>query len=121
MQKLGWIKLQEKRKLHKLVLLHRLMRGMGPKPLMDKLPDYKNHSSASTRGAASGNFFIPRFRTDYIKKSFFYDVITSWNKLPVHLREIDNSKTFKERLQNHMLRESALVTSVLVPGGGALT
>ena len=108
MQQLGWIRLADKRKLHKTVMLHRLLQGAGPEKLLERLQLFKNESSTSTRGAASNNLYITGFRTNYVKRSFFYDAVTTWNKLPSNLKEIKSNKTFKAKLQTHLLNSQHL-------------
>ena len=97
---LGWINLAEKRKLHKCVLLHRLLKSDGPAALKSILEPYTNRPTAeqSTRGNANGSLYIPRFRTNYIKKSFMYEAVKLWNSIPTYLRNTENNNTFKERL-----------------------
>ena len=103
MHKLGWIALARKRKLHKLVLLHRLLLGNGPRKLRSKLLQYKRKPAKSTRGVQNNNLYINSFRTDYIKKSFFYDAIKQWNSLPIKLKDIKSNRNFKDRLQAYFL------------------
>ena len=98
----------DKRKLHKTVMLHRLLQGAGPEKLLERLQLFKNESSTSTRGAASNNLYITSFRTNYVKRSFFYDAVTTWNKLPSNLKEIKSNKNFKAKLQTHLLNSQHL-------------
>lgn len=103
MKRLGWMDLASKRKLHKLVLLHRLLLDKGPKGLRSKLSHYRRVAPISTRGAINDNLYIAGFKTDYIKKSFFHDTVKHWNSLPNGLRRIDNNRKFKEKLQAYFL------------------
>ena len=98
LRELGWIDLDQKRKLHKCVFLHRLMKGSGPAPLISMLEPLLRDSSAGTRTVCNGGLFIPRYRTDYVGRSFFIETAKLWNKIPLEIKLIDNSKTFKERL-----------------------
>ena len=101
---LGWISLEMKRKVHKCVMLHKMINGKGPKELIDMLsPLRQRESNINTRGVVNDNLFIPRFNTDYVKKSFYIDVAKTWNSIPAELRSIKNSHTFKVRLQAHYL------------------
>ena len=100
---LGWISLQDKRQLHKCVMLHRLIQGNGPNALQEQLRPYTIARYQNTRGAANNCLHIPSFNTNYAKKSFMYEATKIWNSLPSHLRQITNSKTFKEKLNVHFL------------------
>ena len=103
LQELGWINLEKKRKLHKCVLLHRLLQNRGPNPLIDMLNPYMPTSTAGTRGAGNGNLFIPRYHTNYIRKSYFMDAALLWNTIPVDIKSTESSASFKEKMHIHLL------------------
>ena len=100
---LGWISLAEKRSLHKCVLLHRLLRSEGPNALKKILEPYTDISEQSTRGNANGCLYIPRFRTNYLKKSFMYEAVKLWNSIPVYLKNTTSNNSFKEKLGVYFL------------------
>ena len=100
---LGWISLEDKRRVHKCVMMHKLLKGNGPKVLMEKLERYINVERRTTRDATNKKLATVAHNTDYITKSYFYDTIKVWNQLPSRLRQIENTKTFKENLQKHLL------------------
>ena len=103
LRELGWISLEDKRKVHKCVMMHKLINGNGPQKLLDRLQNYKDNNISNTRQATSCKLATVSHNTDYITKSYFYDTMKFWNGLPLSLRQTVNSKTFKERLQNHLL------------------
>ena len=102
---LGWIRLADKRNLHKCVLLHRLLKSEGPNALKKILEPYTNRPAAelSTRGYVNGCLYIPGFRTGYIKKSFMYEAVKLWNSIPPYLKDVANNNTFKEKLNVYYL------------------
>ena len=100
LRELGWLKLETKRKLRKCVLLHRLLHGNGPNSLIDMLQPY-TYSSVNTRNASGYGLFIPRYNTNYIKKSFFTDTALIWNSLPNDIKGTASSATFKEKLHKY--------------------
>ena len=102
-KELGWISLEKKRKLHKCVLLHKLLQGTGPSPLINMLEPYNNRTALNTRGTANNCLYIPSFKTNYIKKSFFMDSAKLWNSLPLDIKSTTNSSTFKEKLHAYFL------------------
>ena len=102
LRQLGWITLEDKRKLHKCVLMHRLLHGQGPEVLLDRLCRYINTNGIPTRSATSNNLVTVAHNTNYLAKSFFYDTVKIWNNLPTTLRQIENSRTFKDNLQKHL-------------------
>ena len=107
MLELGWLNLSDKRRLHKCVLLHKLLIGDGPDALVELLQPLQNRTLVPTRATFSNCFFIPRFNTDYIKKSFTIDTAKLWNSLPNELKIIKNNKTFKEKLHLYLLTKSS--------------
>ena len=106
-RKLGWIRLDQKRKLHKCVLLHKVINGKGPKILLDMLSPLMEHEGRSmgTRGSTNEHLSMPLINTDYLKKSFVVDTAKSWNNIPLELRLINSSLSFKNKLQTFYLTE----------------
>ena len=100
---LGWLMLAEKRKLHKCVLLHELLLGNGPQILVEELHPWTNRHSRVTRGTMGENLAMVAHRTNYFGKSFFNDTARIWNTLPLELRQVQNRKTFKEKLHRYFL------------------
>ena len=104
-RELGWINLASKRKLHKIVLLHNLLKDNGPKALRERLTPYRRTASILTRGGATNNLYIQGFQMDYVKKSFFHDTVKLWNGLPSDLKAIEDNKVFKKKLQAYFFVE----------------
>ena len=103
LKELRWLNLETKRKLHKCVFVHKLLKGEGPQELINQIYNYTIVSQKTTRGSTNNNLRTVSHNTDYITKSFFYDTIKVWNKIPTCIRDIKDSHTFKERLNNHFL------------------
>ena len=103
-EELTWLRLKDKRKLHKCVLFHELLLGRGPAELCEELEQWKNRGTHVTRGTANGNLSLPSHRTNYISKSFYYETAKFWNTLPLNIRAIKNRTSFKERLHNFMVK-----------------
>ena len=105
LRELGWLTLEEKRKLHKCVLMHRLLNGKGPVMLCEEISSWRNCGVKSTRGVTNDCLSLPYHRTDYITKSFNYDTAKIWNKIPWEIRKIENKFTFKEKLHNYFINQ----------------
>ena len=105
LKELGWIPLEVKRRLHKCVMLHKLLNGRGPEVLINMLNPLLARTNINTRGAADSHLFLPRYNTDYAGRSFFNSVARLWNDIPLDLRNISNSLTFKEKLQKYYVME----------------
>ena len=103
LHELGWLKLDQKRLLHRCVFMHKLLIGNGPNALIERLHPYKNKTNKVTRGNTNNNFMLPYHRTNYIAKSFIYDTAKCYNEIPHNLKELKSSNSFKERLHKHLL------------------
>ena len=99
---LGWLNLETKRKLHKCVLLKKIINEGGPDALKDLMGCFGSSNGRSTRLTSHGGFTLPCIKTDYYRNSFLYDAVKTWNSLPAHLREINNITTFKENLHKYL-------------------
>jgi len=51
-----------------------------------------------TRNSSELNYQIPHAKQNYLKHSFYYRSIHSWNKLPTDIKSVDSFHTFKRRL-----------------------
>ena len=102
LKNLNWITLKEKRKLHELVLFHKIYTGKGTPDQTNMLENYKRRQDINTRGAGTSHLFIPSFNTNYMKESFFIRNVRQWNNLPANLQSIQNTTTFKSRLFDYL-------------------
>ena len=104
LKELGWLPLAQKRKLHKCVLLFKLLKGEGPDVLCEKANTMKMPTAVTTRASANNNLKITTHNTNYMGKSFFCDTIKTWNIIPPSIRQTKNVNTFKENLHKFLLR-----------------
>ena len=103
MDQLGWLNLQEKRLLHGLVLIHKLLHGKGPKTLTTEANNLMVSRDRVTRALINNNLEITYSRTNYGKKVFLNSLCKQWNRIPKLIRDVENSQSFKEKLYQHML------------------
>ena len=52
------------------------------------------------RSTGSAAYVLPRTRTRFGERSFFYSGPATWNTLPSDLRNITDTSTFRKRLKN---------------------
>ena len=119
---LGLLPLEEKRQLRSLVLFHKLVNGEGPKALVNMLNEnFRNpcNSDIRTRNSGSGQYFIPAFNTNHIKKSFFVQMIKIWNHLPEEIRLSETTSIFKNKLYKRMLNSGISASHPQLSVGGA--
>ena len=103
---MGWLDLETKRTLHKCVLFKKIIRDDGPLALKELMTEFKSDSHRNTRLTSHGGYILPHFKSNYFKKSYFYDVIKTWNSLPTRIRDIDNITTFKENLHKYLASDA---------------
>ena len=96
---LNWPTLKDRRKLAKLCLCRRILRGESLIPPSAFTP----HPSSSVRHVNSMPLFLPRVRTDYNRGSFFVSVVRAWNDLPDYLVKSNSFTAFKRSIKNLLL------------------
>ena len=85
------------RKLHKLLLLYKMVNGLAPDYFSDLCPDYVSQRT-SYRLRTMNDLSLPFIRTEKTKKSFLYSTIFLWNNLSESTRESATLVLFKSAL-----------------------
>ena len=93
-KKLGWIKLDSQRSIHKAVMVYKSLNGLTPDNLSSKFVDRSSVSNYSLRDT-EGKLAIPQPHTNYMKNSFSYSGAVLWNSLPIELRQADSLSAFR--------------------------
>ena len=88
--------LGDRRKLFRLGLVHRCVRGQGPRCLRERFRTIGEVGRSGTRG--SSNMFLPSVNTEFFRKSFTFRGTWDWNRLPVSVREL-GSEAFRRRMK----------------------
>ena len=104
-KKLKWLKIKERRELHQLTLLHKIIKTGEPSYLASTFrPTHPSHMH-NTRSRNNLTLTIPKHRTSSYSNSFLVSAIRSWNKLPTHLRNCSSVSSFKKGVQNLLMQE----------------
>ena len=98
LKELKWMNLEDKRKLHSEVMLHKIGKGNAPMSLINMAAEYKHQGSTDTRYGRANGYSIPSYRTNIMANSFFITTIKTWNKIPIEIRQTEETKNFKSRL-----------------------
>lgn len=86
---LGWDKLSERRKVHKLILFYKMVNCMVPDYLLKLLePCIPPETTYALRNHDGLTFVIPQAETSSYLKSFLPSTIKLWNELPLDIRSI---------------------------------
>lgn len=94
---LGWLRLDKRRKLHSLLVLHKLLNDSSVHYLVDKV----NTLNTSRNGIL---LEIPRHKTAHYSRHFKIDSARLWNALPAEIRSLTGS-AFKNKVHAHFLSD----------------
>ena len=84
-----------------LELMHYIHIGLGPKYLSDCVSTVSAASGRHRlRSTGSEAYILPRTRTRFGERGFFYFGPAAWNTLPSDLHDITDTSTFRKRLKN---------------------
>ena len=97
LQNLGWITLQERRKITRLVMMYKITNGLVAIPVAE----YTKPTTRPTRHCHELGFHIPQSRTESHKYSYFPRTVREWNALPVNILKVESLDAFKEGLTNY--------------------
>ena len=96
---LGWERLEDRRRIHKLLFFHRLHYNNPP------LPEYLTNLLTDTRQDATGLTLrsaqllsIPPNRLESFRRSFIPSTIRQWNRLPEPLRNTSSRRDFARQV-----------------------
>ena len=89
--------LSNRRKIHKLLLLYKMFKGLAPDYLSDLCPVYVSQRT-TYRLRTMNDLSLPFIRTEKTKKSFLYSTIFLWNNLSESTRESATLVLFKSAL-----------------------
>ena len=87
---LGWTTLENRRKMHKLLIYHKLHTGNTPSYIHSILPD--SRSTQTRRCLRNSNSLTQPFnRTSLFQNSFIPGTTRLWNTLPSSVRQLDHA------------------------------
>ena len=99
---LHWLPV-EKRIIYKMALLvYKSLHNLGPVYLKELLNWYT--PSRSLRSASSEQLEVPRASLVYGTRCFAHAGPTTWNSLPLDVRQSDTVDNFKSKLKTHLFR-----------------
>ena len=93
-------------KMNDLILFHKAAYNHIPLDIPDYLSRFDGHSRLRSSHLDNLSFvtgLVPRSAsTQTLEKSFFYRTHTSWNNLPLDIREIESVSEFRTKVEAHM-------------------
>ena len=94
--------LPARRKLIRLSTFHKIKHGNIDLKLEDHINPAQAPIGMATRSYHPDNYSIPHGTSTALTNSFFHRTATDWNGLPVNIKQIQNSNTYKDALQRHL-------------------
>lgn len=101
--RLSWLRLQDRRLVHSLCLLYRIIHDSTPNYLASRFTLLASHHNRNTRSQHNLLLSIPHHQTSLYSSSFSIAMARSWNSLPLEIRGSLSPQTFKIRLFRHIL------------------
>ena len=96
---LGWLSLQQRRNVHKCVMIYKCRNNLAPDYLRDLFFTNDDTHSYNTRNAA--DFRLPKTRTEFYRRSFLVSSQLLWNNLPNNLKQHHTLNSFKNATFKH--------------------
>jgi hypothetical protein len=84
--------------MQKAILMYKFTNNLTPMYLQDLFVTRVSHYSLRD---SEGKLFLPKPRTDYLKRSFSYSGASLWNSLPESLRSSLSLSSFKRSLKTN--------------------
>ena len=94
---LDWTTLEERRAQMKAKLRYKTVNTMAPQRLSNIFQHLYTMSEYNLRGSST-SLFIPRPRTEFLKKSFSYSGNKIWNQIPENIRNLVSYVSFCQKL-----------------------
>ncbi len=101
-QQLGWLPLEARAIQLQLRMVHNIYNNRAPEGLIDHLRKRADSHAHHTR-ASTADLCLPRFKTNMGKCSFKFCRAEKWNKLPLHIKSLNNHVSFKKVVKTWLL------------------
>ena len=93
---LNWNLLDKRRHDHSLIFMYKITNNLTPEYLRNEF-EAVTHSHSSRLGE---RFYLPKPRTEYLKKSFKYRCAKAYNELPVDIKSSSTLRAFRSKISN---------------------
>ena len=100
-EKIGWVSLETRRLVFRLVLVFRCLKLSSPPSLSTLFMRNSDVSKINTRGSES-NIYMRFPKTEWLRRSFSYKGASDWNNLPISLKRISSYVNFKRKFKEYI-------------------
>ena len=98
LETLSWFRLKERRNLHSLMLLFRILHTTTPPYLFDRFHYLSSYHNLDTRSQNSLILTIPSHTTSSYSSSYTVTLARHWNSLHCHIRDCRTINSFRNKL-----------------------
>lgn len=102
LKKAHLLPLEEKRKIHEGVYVHKALKGNLPLAVCRQFQ--QQQSQMNNRSTNRKILTIPKHKTEKYKNSPFYRTISTWNNIPQSIKDSETTTTFKHNLQSQQMK-----------------
>ena len=103
LQKLNWIPLHQRRKVHQGVFIHKALHHQSSFHATTSISGLIPQHKYQTRSKLDKRFNSTQHSTASTEKSVLYRSTHEWNSIPRHIRSIETTKVFKDKLQRYYI------------------
>lgn len=97
--KLGWLSMNQRRELHCLTIMYKILHGLAPNYLQDMFSYQNEIHCVNTRGSQDNKIWIDKsIKSKVHRDSFKFYVPCQYNKLPKKIRDCTSVNSFKSNL-----------------------
>ena len=100
-EKLKFLKLKQRRKVHEVVFIHKALLGNLPDTICEKY--IQQCPTSNNRSSTSAKLNLPIHKTSKYENSPFYRTISSWNDVPNTINTNTTTKSFKKEYQKSLI------------------
>ena len=101
-EKLKFLKLKQRRKVHEVVFVHKALLGNLPDTICEKY--IQQCPTSNNRSSTSAKLNLPAHKTSKYENSPFYRTISSWNDVPTTINTNTATKSFKKEYQRSLIK-----------------
>ena len=101
-RQLNWLRLNDRRNLHSVCLVHRILSSSVPSYLASNFEYLHSNHNFNTRSRSGTQLAFPIHRTSLLDNSVTINAIRRWNALPVEIRDEhqNNYQVFKSKVSS---------------------
>ena len=98
-KKLGWLSMKQRRELHSLTMMYKILHGLAPNYLQDLFTYQNDIHKINTRGSKDNQIWIDKsIKSKIHRHSFRYYTPCQYNALPRNIRDSKSVNSFKSNL-----------------------